>query len=116
MIAVPRSRRPRSLHDCHATGAPPAATTPSDSNHNFHALLLSHLLLVPFWLARRSNVLDDWAVGDVLVAGLCGLSALGLECCGVAEGFEDGLDDSGVLVLDRLNAVAVSDRRRLCGW
>lgn len=87
---------------------------PSNRNDNIHALLLgglplvavrSILLVVPvrtyravhaaapvlLRLARRPNVLDDCAVGNVLVAGLCGLGALGLDCCGFDEGFEDGL-------------------------
>jgi len=91
---------------------------PSNSNHNIHALLLgrlplvavrSILLVVPvrahravhaatpvlLRLARRPNVLDHCAVGDVLVAGLCGLGALGLDCCCVDEGFEDGLLSPG---------------------
>jgi hypothetical protein len=87
---------------------------PSNSDHDIHALLLrslplvavrSILVVVPVCahgavhaaapvllrLAWRPNVLDNCAVGDVLVAGLCGLGALGLDCCGFDEGFEDGL-------------------------
>ena len=36
-------------------------------------------------------MLDDGAVGDVLVSRLAGLGALCLYCCGADEGFEDVL-------------------------
>ena len=39
-------------------------------------------------------MLDDGAVGDVLVGWLAGLAALGLYCCGVDEGFKDVLLDT----------------------
>ena len=39
-------------------------------------------------------MLDDGAVGDVLVSGLSRLGALGFDCCGANEGFQDGLLDT----------------------
>lgn len=41
-------------------------------------------------------MLDDGAIGNVLVGGLCGIRALSLYCCGADEGLED------VLLIDLL--------------
>ena len=48
---------------------------------------------VLLWFRGRANVLDDGAVGNVLVRGLGRLGALGFDCCGANERFEDGLLD-----------------------
>ena len=50
-------------------------------------------------------MLDDGAVDNVLVRGLCGFGALRLYCCGAYEGLED------VLLIDLLASSSL--RRRV---